>query len=48
MGGRAAEEQQFDAMTTGAANDLQRATELSHRMVCEFGMSERLLTQLTY
>jgi cell division protease FtsH len=29
-------------MTTGAGNDIERATELAHRMVCEWGMSERL------
>ncbi|MBN1866816.1 ATP-dependent zinc metalloprotease FtsH [Candidatus Sumerlaeota bacterium] len=42
MGGRAAEEIQFEEFTTGASNDLQRATAIAHRMVCEFGMSERL------
>jgi cell division protease FtsH len=42
MGGRAAEEVKFADFTTGAANDLQRATELAHRMVCDFGMSEKL------
>jgi cell division protease FtsH len=42
MGGRAAEELKFKEFTTGASNDLQRATEIAHRMVCEFGMSERL------
>jgi len=29
-------------MTTGAGNDLERATELAHKMVCEWGMSEKL------
>jgi len=42
MGGRAAEELVFDEMTTGAANDLQRSTDIAHRMVCEFGMSDKL------
>ncbi len=43
LGGRTAEELMLDGeCTTGAANDLQRATELAHRMVCEFGMSSRL------
>jgi cell division protease FtsH len=42
LGGRAAEELVFKDVTTGAANDLERATVLAHRMVCEFGMNERL------
>jgi len=42
LAGRAAEELVFREVTTGAANDLERATELARRMVCEFGMSERL------
>jgi cell division protease FtsH len=42
MGGRAAEEIMLKEFTTGAGNDLQKATELGHRMVCEFGMSKRL------
>lgn len=42
LAGRAAEELIFGEVTTGAANDLERATELARRMVCEFGMSERL------
>jgi len=42
MGGRAAEEIKFGEFTTGASNDLERATNLAHRMVCVFGMSERL------
>ncbi len=29
-------------MTTGAGNDIEKATELAHRMVCEWGMSEKL------
>ncbi len=40
MGGRIAEELMLDHMTTGAGNDLERATELSRKMVCEWGMSE--------
>jgi cell division protease FtsH len=42
MGGRAAEETMLKEFTTGAGNDLQKATELAHRMVCDFGMSKRL------
>jgi cell division protease FtsH len=42
LGGRAAEEVVFGSISTGAANDLKRATELARRMVCEWGMSERL------
>jgi cell division protease FtsH len=42
MGGRAAEEVHFGEFTTGAANDIERATSIAHRMVCSFGMSERL------
>jgi cell division protease FtsH len=39
MGGRLAEEIFLAKITTGASNDIERATELSRRMVCEFGMS---------
>jgi cell division protease FtsH len=42
MGGRAAEHLAFGHLTTGAANDLERATGLARRMVCELGMSEKL------
>ncbi|MDP8224630.1 MAG: ATP-dependent zinc metalloprotease FtsH [Candidatus Lernaella stagnicola] len=42
MGGRAAEIVAMNTMTTGAANDLERATRLARRMVCEFGMSDIL------
>jgi cell division protease FtsH len=42
MGGRAAEYLIFNHLTTGAANDLERATALARRMVCELGMSENL------
>ena len=40
MGGRVAEELFLDRITTGAGNDIEQATELAHRMVCEYGMSE--------
>ena len=39
MGGRAAEETVFNEYTNGASNDLKRATELAHAMVCQWGMS---------
>jgi cell division protease FtsH len=39
MGGRAAEEIKFSELTTGASNDIQQATEIARRMVCQFGMS---------
>ena len=39
LGGRAAEQVAFGKFSTGAANDLERATGLARRMVCEFGMS---------
>ena len=42
LGGRAAELLVFGEATTGAANDLERVTELARRMVTEFGMSPRL------
>ena len=42
MGGRAAEYLIFDHLTTGASNDLERATALARKMVCELGMSEEL------
>jgi len=42
LGGRAAEKLIFKEVTTGASNDLQRATELAREMVTRFGMSERL------
>jgi cell division protease FtsH len=42
MGGRAAEEIAMGHMTTGAGNDLQRATDLARKMVCEWGMSDKL------
>ncbi|MAT40019.1 MAG: cell division protein FtsH [Ectothiorhodospiraceae bacterium] len=46
MGGRAAELLVFDQLTTGAGNDIERATSLARKMVCEWGMSE--LGPLTY
>ena len=41
VGGRAAEEVAFGVQTTGASNDIQRATDLARRMVAQFGMSSR-------
>ncbi len=42
LGGRAAEEVVLSEMRTGAANDLERATDLARKMVCEWGMSDKL------
>jgi cell division protease FtsH len=42
FGGRVAEELIFKSVTTGAGNDIERATELARKMVCEWGMSEKL------
>ena len=42
MGGRAAEKLVFNEYTTGASNDIARATALARKMVCEYGMSEKL------
>ena len=42
LGGRIAEEITMDSLTTGAGNDLERATELARRMVCEWGMSDAM------
>jgi cell division protease FtsH len=42
MGGRVAEELVFKHVTTGAGNDLERATDLARKMVCEWGMSKKL------
>ncbi|MFZ9595865.1 MAG: ATP-dependent zinc metalloprotease FtsH [Bdellovibrionia bacterium] len=47
MGGRVAEEIVFKEKTTGAGNDIERATELARRMVCEWGMSD-ILGPLTF
>jgi cell division protease FtsH len=41
-GGRTAEELVLGHMTTGAGNDIEKASELAHKMVCEWGMSEKL------
>ncbi|MEX2553384.1 MAG: ATP-dependent zinc metalloprotease FtsH [Actinomycetota bacterium] len=42
LGGRVAEEIVFQDPTTGASNDLERVTKIARRMVCEYGMSEKL------
>jgi cell division protease FtsH len=42
LGGRAAEEISLGHMTTGAGNDIEKATEIARKMVCEWGMSEKL------
>jgi cell division protease FtsH len=42
MGGRVAEELVLNSQTTGAGNDIERATEIARKMVCEWGMSEKL------
>ena len=42
MGGRAAEELAMERVTTGAGNDIERATAVARKMVCEWGMSEKL------
>jgi len=42
MGGRAAENIVFSEMTNGAGSDLKIATDIAHRMVCEWGMSDKL------
>ncbi len=42
LGGRVAEKLEYDDISTGASNDLQRATKLAHDMVARFGMSERI------
>ncbi len=47
MGGRAAEHLIFKRFTTGASDDLKKATELARKMVCQWGMSEKL-GPLTY
>jgi cell division protease FtsH len=47
MGGRIAEEATFSQITTGAQNDIEQATEMARKMVCEWGMSETL-GPLTY
>jgi cell division protease FtsH len=47
MGGRLAEEICLAQMTTGAGNDIERATEMARKMVCEWGMSDKM-GPLTY
>jgi len=47
MGGRAAERLIFNELTTGAGNDLEQATKIARKMVCEWGMSD-MLGPLTY
>jgi cell division protease FtsH len=42
LGGRTAEETIFNQMTTGASNDIERATDIARKMICEWGMSEKL------
>lgn len=42
LGGRAAEKVVFEEFSTGAQNDLKQATELAEKMVCQWGMSERI------
>ena len=42
LGGRAAEKLIFGQLTTGAGNDIERATDLARKMVCEWGMSDKL------
>lgn len=42
MGGRLAEEMIFSEQSTGAGNDIEKATDLARKMVCEWGMSEKL------
>ena len=42
LGGRIAEEMTFPSITSGASNDLERATHIARKMVCEWGMSEKL------
>jgi cell division protease FtsH len=42
LGGRVAEELTFSTITSGASNDIERATAIARKMVCEWGMSEKL------
>ena len=42
LGGRAAEKLVFDHYTTGAGNDIEKATSIARKMVCEWGMSEKM------
>ncbi len=42
LGGRCAEQMVFGDVTTGAQDDLSKATDIAHKMVCEYGMSDRM------
>ena len=42
MGGRIAEEIALNTQTTGASNDIERATDIARKMICEYGMNENL------
>ena len=42
LGGRVSEQLVFDEISTGAQNDLERATDAARKMICEYGMSEKL------
>jgi len=42
MGGRIAEETFFNRLSTGASNDIERASQIARRMVCDYGMSDKL------
>jgi cell division protease FtsH len=42
LGGRIAEEMTFESVTSGASNDLDRVTAIARKMVCEWGMSEKI------
>jgi cell division protease FtsH len=42
MGGRAAEELVFGHLSTGASNDLKQSTQMARRMICTYGMSDRI------
>ncbi|MEO8875276.1 MAG: ATP-dependent zinc metalloprotease FtsH [Polyangiaceae bacterium] len=42
LGGRIAEEVIYDRLTTGAGNDIEKATDIARKMVCEWGMSEKM------
>ncbi len=43
LGGRAAEEISFEKVTTGASNDMEKATELARSMITQYGMSKSLV-----
>jgi cell division protease FtsH len=42
MGGRIAEEIALNIQTTGASNDIEKASEIARKMICEYGMNENL------